>query len=183
MSDTVEPLAEGLDSSLASYSITVPSEVEGKCPRKLNYQWHNIVTGEIRPARCRANWCGFCGPVNARLIGGAIALARPERMVLLTQVGNDFQTVRARLKRLAYDLRQTGAEVEWSWHVEPNPKGTGHHVHAWQRGDFIPQSHLSRLADKRGMGPVVRIRKWETRGSSVGYGVKREYFGAVVKPI
>lgn len=97
----------------------------------------------------------------------------------LTQVGEDWHTVRARMKRLRYDLVQDlGVRVEWCWSVEPNPKGTGHHVHAWQRGDFISQARLSDLADSKGMGYRVDIRRWHENGGEayamkgVGYGMK-----------
>lgn len=169
--------------SLDLYAISVPNPEGGveRCPRKLEYQWQNLDTGEIRAARCRANFCPFCGPVNAGLVGGAITLAGVERMGTLTQVGDDWQTVRARVKRLAYDLRHdTGRALDWAWHVEPNPRGTGHHVHFFQRGDFLPQQELSRRADQRGMGRVADIRRWETKGRS-GYGLKLAGIGYGLK--
>lgn len=172
--------AEGdLAPSLDLYATSVPNEVLKQCPRKMDWQWVNIVTGEVRAARCRANFCPFCGPVNASLIAGAISLAGVERMGTLTQVGNDWQTVRNRMKRVAYDLRRN-RELHWAWHTEPNPKGTGHHVHFFQRGDFLPQAELSRVADNRGMGKVADIRKWETKGKS-GYGLKLAGIGYGLK--
>lgn len=133
----------------------------------------SLDSGSVIPASCRANTCGFCGPYNARLVGGAISLAMPERFGTLTQVGNDWQTVRARMKRIAYDLRAAVPEWSWCWHVEPNPKRTGHHVHFWQRGGYVPQALLSRVADSRGCGGVADVRTWKapTRAGTT-YGVK-----------
>jgi hypothetical protein len=170
----VDQGASDLAPSLDLYAISLPNEEGGeellRCPRKEDYRWQHEDTGEIRPARCRANFCPWCGPVNASLVAGAISLAGVERMGTLTQVGDDWQTMRARMFRLAYDLRRSH-ELAWAWHIEPNPKGTGHHAHFFQRGDFLPQRELSRLADSRGMGKVADIRKWETKGKA-GYGLK-----------
>ncbi len=132
----------------------------------------NTGTGEVVPASCGANTCWWCGPVNARRVGGAITLAGPERWGMLTQVGDDWQTVRARFKRLTYDLRASGVQLAWCWHVEPNPAGTGHHVHYFQRGDFVPQRLLSNLADRRGMGRVATVKRWRPTEAATTYGVK-----------
>jgi hypothetical protein len=135
----------------------------------------NLDTGETFPARCSANSCAWCLPLNARERGWAIAYAAPERAILLTQVGDDWQTVRARMKRFRYQaVRQLG-QLEWVWHVEPNPRGTGHHVHAWQHGDFLQQRELSKLARREGMGEVVRIsrvRSFVGNGAKLAYGMK-----------
>lgn len=132
----------------------------------------NLVTGQIVPARCKANGCPYCGRVNARLVGGAITLAGYERSITLTQVGDDWQTVRGRMRRLRYFISATGCVVEWAWHVEPNPAATGHHVHAFQRGSFIPQARLSDLARRCGMGGYTYIKRHRSTGRAQTYGVK-----------
>jgi hypothetical protein len=107
------------------------------------------------------------------LLAGAIDLAGPERMCTFTQVGDDWQRVRGRMKKLTHDVRSLGLRVQWCWSVEPNPKGTGHHVHAWQWGDFVPQKVLAERADGVGMGRVTDIRRWRVRrGGGGGYGLK-----------
>jgi hypothetical protein len=176
----VEAPAAGGSSSLASTFQTVPpddgSEVTyERCPRKVGWRMREVDTGEVFPARCGANSCVWCLPINARERGWAIAYAAPERAMLLTLVGDDWQTIRARMKRLRYDLVEELGRVEWVWHVEPNPAGTGHHVHAWQHGDFLDQSKLSRMAARRGMGEVVRISRVRAAvgsGASMAYGMK-----------
>jgi hypothetical protein len=110
---------------------------------------------------------------------GAIGLARPERFVRLSLVGDDWPTRRQRFKRLTYELRQTvSGKWEWCYCVEANPRGTGYHAHAWQRGSFVKQSVLSDLADSVGMGPNVDIRRWENRNDLDGaYGLKGVMYG------
>jgi len=132
----------------------------------------NLTTGQHFPARCKANFCPWCGPKNADLLAGAIAQAKPERAILLTDVGDDWQTVRGRMKVLSYRLRRRRS-LNWCWHVEPNPKGTGQHIHAWQYGDFYPQRMLSATAGSVGMGRVVYINRNRSKaGTPLGYGMK-----------
>jgi hypothetical protein len=96
----------------------------------------------------------------------------------MTQVGDDWQVVRARMNRLGYSLRSAlGPEHQWCWATEPNPRGTGHHVHAYQRGPFVPQALLSEVAGRCGMGEVVDIRRLSAPAGhyalkGAGYAVK-----------
>jgi hypothetical protein len=76
------------------------------------------------------------------------------------------------MKRVAYDVRHAGVGLSWCWHVEPNPGGTGHHVHYFQRGDFVPQQLLSHIADRRGMGAVATVQRWRPSKRATTYGVK-----------
>ena len=116
--------------------------------------------------------CPVCGPVEAFKLASAIALGEPERLVTLTRVGDTWAERRARMKRLRHDLVQELGAVEWAWSVEPNPRGTGHHVHAVQWGDFLPQRRLSQMADRRGMGRVVDVRALDRHAGSSLYLVK-----------
>jgi len=141
---------------------------EGTEPRV----WWSPDTGEIHPWRCKRNRCARCGPINAHLVAGAIALAEPERLVTLTRVGDDWQTIRSRVRDLSYDVRRSGRDWNVAWSVEPNPKGTGHHVHALHYGAFVPQRTLSRLSDAAGLGPVVDIRRVTRRLEASRYGLK-----------
>lgn len=125
--------------------------------------WYCKAHGEWLPARCGANWCPWCGPVNALRVTAAIALARPERLVGLSLVGERWPDVRRRMRKLRHRLVDELGELHWVWSVEPNPKGTGHHVHAEQYGPFIPQRLLSRWAAAEGMGRVVDVRRIRMR--------------------
>lgn len=148
------------------------------CPNTRGMIFVNDVTGVVIPARCRRNACAYCIHGNARQRARAIANSKPERAILLTQAGDDWQAVRARMKDLKYDLQcQLDASFEWVYHVEPNPKGTGHHVHAWQRGAFIPQRQLSALADNAGFGPFARINKIRSVLDASNYGLKGLGYG------
>lgn len=79
---------------------------------------------------------------------------------------------------LRHRLGQEVGGWEWVWVVEHNPRGTGMHVHAWQRGSFVRQQTLSRLAAREGMGRVTDIRRWH-QGDRDGtaYGLKAVVYG------
>lgn len=122
---------------------------------------------------CNVLRCPSCLPRLAWRRGLAIAHAQPERFVTLTRVGNDWPTVRGRMKRLRHALAAEVGSWEWVWSVEANPKGTGHHVHCHQRGRFVKQGTLSRLAAVEGMGRVADIRRWhDAKGAATSYGMK-----------
>jgi hypothetical protein len=190
-------LGEAADplSSLVLYRQTLPGSrhvsagqdpqkgtLRKRCPKKEGWWLVNTSTGERVPAGCGAAKCSVCAHGAAIRTAGAIGLSAPERFVTLTQVGEDWPTRRARMNRLAYELRTAiGQPVEMAYCVEANPRVTGHHSHAWQRGAFVPQKLLSRLADSVGMGKIVDIRKWEPKGSlAEGYGIKGLMYGLKV---
>lgn len=86
------------------------------------------------------------------------------------------------MRRLRYDLATSGVMVSWCWHVEPNPAGTGHHVHYWARGDYIPQALLSTKADGVGMGEVATVQQWTAPDLvAAGYGLKMAGVGYGLK--
>lgn len=148
------------------------------CPNTRGLVFVNRVTGQVVPARCARNACAYCVQGNARRRARAIAFARPERALLLTQVGDDWQLVRGRMKRLKYEVEdRIGKSFEWVFHVEPNPAGTGHHVHAWERGAWIPQRILSAAAETVGMGGFARINKIKSVSDAASYGLKGLGYG------
>lgn len=138
-----------------------------------------VEDGHLAPARCRANICDECIVVNARAIALALALAQPTRAIRFSLVGDDWQTARARIARVRYDMVDAGYAVQWAWHREPNPAGTGHHVHAWQRGDYVPQRALQRICERRGLGiPYIeRLKQSTSDRRGIGYGLKGIRYG------
>ncbi len=132
-----------------------------------------METGQVLPARCGSNACGYCLRLNAVRRAAAVAHSAPERALLLTQAGEDWQTVRRRMNRVVEYLRRDEIDPgEMVWHVEPNPAGTGHHVHAWQHGPYIPQAALSRAAERAGMGEFARISRVRSEMGAGAYGLK-----------
>jgi hypothetical protein len=136
----------------------------------------NRSTGQTVPARCKAHKCPYCLPINARLVAGALALAGPQRAVRLSLVGDDWGIARNRMKQLTLAVRRDGYDWNMAWHREPNPAGTGHHVHGWQRGaDYVPQARLQELCQRVGMG-IPYIEKIRQTGP-ITYGLKGIDYG------
>jgi len=176
----------GVPTSLVSYyqSVSPPtgdnSPVEPDvlgCPKMDGWIMVSQSTGQTFPARCGRLGCWYCCRVNAKKRSLAIAYARPEREVTFTQVGDDWQQVRDRMKQAALKIRREVGNNEWVWSVERNPKQTGHHVHAWQRGAFLPQKFLSEVASNQGMGKVVHVSKLRNVGAASRYGLKGLTYG------
>lgn len=112
----------------------------------------------VVPGRCKRRTCPVCLRIDAWWTANAIALARPTQALLLTRVGDDWPTVNKRMTELRRSLNRKGLAGEWVYHVEPNPAGTGAHVHVWQRGaDGLPEHTLSTLAQAAGMGAVATV--------------------------
>jgi hypothetical protein len=132
-----------------------------------------VETAEVKRVPCRRLTCAVCLRKAAWRRSLAIKHSRPERYITLTLAGDDWQTVRGRVKRFRYDIVRELGQVEWVWNVERNPKGTGHHVQAWQRGDFLSQAELSRMATRQGFGKRVWIERWKSGGES--YALKEAY--------
>jgi hypothetical protein len=136
----------------------------------------NVETREVRPVPCSRLACWVCAGYLAWKRSLAMAWARPQRRFELTLVGDDFQTARARVKRFRHAVVSNGYAWEHSWMIEPNPAGTGHHLHGYQHGDFVPQATLSDIADGEGMGMRVYIKAL-AGSKATGYGLKALTYG------
>jgi len=86
-------------------------------------------------------------------------------------VGNSWTVVRARVNLLLRALRRMGYYLHLVWHVESNPEATGHHIHAWQRGDFIHVQDLASATESLGMG-IPFIQAVRTQRGPLTYGMK-----------
>lgn len=165
-----EGLPEGALSSLVLNVANGP-EPKARCPA-LNGHFVCLVCGELVEARCRRLFCPYCGPVEALKLAAACAISEPERALTLTQVGDTWRERRERMKHLRDDLASAVGPFEWAWSVEPNPRGTGYHVHALQWGSYTPQRLLSERAVARGMGRVTWVNALDRRSASSIYLVK-----------
>jgi hypothetical protein len=142
--------------------------------------------GELADVRCRSNRCRWCGGANAMLLAAAIEFAGVDRFITLTLTrgAEEWEPCRRGVYHLQADLNQRVGESEWAWTREANPRGTGTHVHAMQRGPWkVPQRLLSERAAARGFGRVVDVRRaypgvgsYALKEAAARYGLK----GAVV---
>ncbi len=125
---------------------------------------------------CKWNWCDYCGPRKAWGYGQLAAASRPERFVTLTLASEHWDVNRARVNNLVHELRRRGYHCQIYWAIEPNPRGTGNHIHALQHGDYVPQALLQSL-----WGAIVHIEAVTTEvGASAGGVAMYVVKGAVV---
>lgn len=105
----------------------------------------------------------------------AIGMAAPERAITYTMVGDTWPEIRNRLKRMHYRIREAGFEYNVAWHVEVNPRGTGHHVHGWQHGSYVSQRVHQGFAEREGMG-ITHLSRVRSVGP-ITYGMKAATYG------
>jgi hypothetical protein len=151
----------------------VPIE-RATCPNRSGFWMLNLLTGATFPARCDRVTCTYCAHHMALRRAAAIALARPGRAILLTDVGDTWPDTGRVLLNTRRNLRRMGIDPgEWVAHVEVNPAGTGRHVHAWQHGpDKIPVRSLSLAAERAGAGGFARISRVRSVTGASAYGLK-----------
>lgn len=135
--------------------------------RRWGYWWMIPDTGELtRPVSCESIWCERCRLQLARKRIAPILHRAGEsghvRLLTLTKLPTahdeplrlDWARTRDQVRDFRRRVQADGYQFEWSWAVEPNPRGTGYHLHALCTGDYLPQRLL---ADRWG-GRRVDIR-------------------------
>lgn len=122
--------------------------------------------------RCRSPLCLWCGPIEGALTAGALALARPDRHVRISLVGDDWPVIQQRLGRLIPRIRRRGYDWRWAYSIEPNPHSLGAHIHAWQCGSHVPQHVLQMLCEEVGVGQPWIAMRTAPDGAPLGYGMK-----------
>lgn len=129
------------------------------CPR-VNHEicfWLNVFTGQRRPASCGAARCEVCGPREAWrksvIISDGGKSGPPKRYAVLTQFPEDWQQGRQKMRNFRRYLQRRGFAWEHAWTIEPNPKGTGHHVNVLQKGSYVPQALLQDV-----WGAIVHVQ-------------------------
>lgn len=142
------------------------------CPAKCGWYVLSRGTGAYSPMRCKRHRCRFCGPLNAHLISLALAYAEPTHAIHLTLVGEKWQVRRNRMKRFRFALVREGYPFEWAWHVEPNPRNTGHHVHALFRGKYMNADHVRSIAAGEGLGARVELDWLRDPARAANYNLK-----------
>lgn len=147
-------------SSLVSYRHIAAS---GRCER-VDWDLLNDLTGEVVSGRCKAYRCVFCGPRKLQLLELCLVAAVPERFVTLTWAPGDRKQRRDQVAGLHRRIRESGRRWEMAWTTEPNPAGTGFHIHGLQKGDYLGQPELQERWGDR----VVDIRRLRNVGGGVG---------------
>lgn len=137
-------------------------ESVARCER-VDFDFVNMATGERISGRCKAYRCEYCGPRKLQLLELCLVAALPERFITLTWAPEDRDRRRKQVAWLMQSLRRDGMRCEIAWVTEENPRGTGHHIHALQKGDFIPQATLQ----AKWGGRIAHVAKLDNVGGGV----------------
>lgn len=135
----------------------------------------NTTTRERIGGRCKAYRCAYCGPRKLKYLELCLCAAMPERFLTLTLAPEDPTQRRKQVAWLMQSVRRGGRRCELAWCTERNPKGTGFHIHALQKGDFIPQRELQ----AKWGGRRVDIRQVKSVGSGVQSYMLKVQAGAI----
>jgi hypothetical protein len=92
-------------------------------------------------------------------------------MITLSAAGSAWGNIQPKLKRLRERMKRRGA-WEDVVHVEPNPLGTGTHVHLWQHGDPVEPWVLEEHAREAGFGTTWMGPRTSPPDRSLCYGMK-----------
>ena len=167
--------------ALVSYRQSSTASTAIQCPRKGSLLMFHLTTGLVVPASCGSLECPFCLVREARRYAAAIALARPTRAMILTNVGNDWKTARRRVNRCHEILGRTGHAGKICYQIEPSPGKDEHHAHVWQWGGRagLTPDILQAAASRAGIGyasiePLRLTGVWQGGRSIVplSYGLK-----------
>ena len=132
--------------------------------------WVNDENGTVRPASCRTTACLHCRRVKVINYIKMIKLTRPQSLVTLTLVGDEWPVVKARMGLLRQNLRRDGVRDFWAWTVERNPSSSGHHIHAHVWGNPVEPHYLGQRARQAGMGHRVHIQhRYDEGGYQYGF--------------
>lgn len=157
----------------------LPDASGGRCPARIGWVFFNDRSGEIVPARCGRNRCGYCLPLNARRRALAMAWVGCDRSITITNLADatdpdPWPTARRRYNRVReYLLRQSIDPGAWGVFIERGSRSGMVHAHVAQRGsEAVPKAALQEAAHRAGAGwtRIERIRSRSDFSSYVGKG-------------
>lgn len=118
------------------------------CPRAPFWLVSHKPTPLRVPASCGRYRCTMCGQrkvaerLRVTMWGGSVR-SMPRKLDL-TLVPDIWEHAREQIKDFAYRVRKR-FRFEWAWAIEPNPKGTGHHLHSIFHGEYIDREILQEM--------------------------------------
>ena len=142
----------------------------GSCPNaKICYVDHH--TGEIiNSIPCRRTSCVYCNRFKERAFNRKMKEVEPSGFITVTGLPSNFTDIKNGMKELRQYLRRDGLRLGLAWSAEPNPRGTGVHVHAWVNGDVPTTTQLRHRAQQVGMASNVKVEKFSGwYGSGAAY--------------
>jgi hypothetical protein len=132
----------------------------------LHWRWR-ASDGRTAPWYCDRWDCPSCAPQKASRWADIIALASPQRHIVLTRLGPAPDLARSQLQNIIKALRRGQAigagrrlsHVEFEYFAALETHACGYvHAHLLQRGRSVPKRQLSRMLPGYGAGSICWIR-------------------------
>lgn len=164
------------DRTSLAYCPESVERVDTTCPTPRPGWLVDPSTGTYGRPRCKRAACHPCRRWQALGVGGAIALARPSQRLLVTQLGYDWPSARAGIRRLVAQLRRGDLVAELVYHLESGQGVGGLHAHACYLGSPLDRARLAECAQHAGLGSFVGLERCDERPLQV-YGMKDVLFG------
>jgi hypothetical protein len=129
------------------------------CPTPSVRNLLNPFTGEWYDEPCRTLGCPPCARSLAWATAGAINLARPDNLLLLTGTGPTWKSTHQRMARFNARMRAAVGPDAWQLAYVVHPPTTGRqcHIHGYHRGPLVDPSTLHEAASHAGMGATATI--------------------------
>jgi hypothetical protein len=112
-----------------------------------------VMNGKVEmvPVWCKRWKCPACAERMMLKWAARVSLAKPERLVTFTRIGETSKDVTRGLRQLVQWIRRRGYAWEYWGVIEPHASGAPH-MHLLQRGDYIDKDVLQEGCGKVGWG-------------------------------
>lgn len=132
---------------------------------------YQVSTGRYFPRACDCWSCETCRPLKVWSWAKRAAEAQPQRSLTLTNLPEWRQHLTESLSALWKSIRREFGPQSWEYWgiIERTPRRQLLHLHALQKGSYVPQSFLSRHAQLCGLGRVCDIRQVESQPAAARY--------------
>jgi hypothetical protein len=128
-----------------------------RCPHRPTGMVVNRHTGQVVPPQCRRLRCPYCIVPRAIGVGQAIAQAKPNLWVTLTDTGRDWPEVRHGMRMFKQQLRRDGVDGHFAYNLEASHGGRNSHAHLWWRGDAVDRPTLKHAARAGRFGTYLEV--------------------------
>ncbi len=122
---------------------------------KMRYRFEPFLKRWV-PARCHRNTCYDCAIWNARAVARAIWLAEPDYVLTLTDVGDTYEEIAKRIRKLIEKMRKTYPTFECARMVEENPEETGNHAILYIH---VADKRISRRVVERAWPKMIYLQR------------------------
>jgi hypothetical protein len=117
----------------------------------------NRHTGVLVTPQCGRLRCPSCIVPRAIGVGQALALAKPNLWITLTDIGSTWPEVQHGMKMFKQRLRRMKVSGHFAFHIEPSDGGRNNHAHLWWRGEEVARAAIQLAAESGRFGRYAEV--------------------------